>query len=332
MVRGLGEAMKRREFIVLAGGAATGWPLIARAQQQIPLVGFLNGQSAGGYAHVVAAFKQGLNETGFVEGQNVTIEYRWADQHFDRLPELAADLVRRQPTVLVATGGAQRAVIAATKIIPIVAGFGGDPVRLGYVASLNHPSGNVTGVTIFSADLEAKRLELINEVVPRGEIIGYLFAPIFDFSDVERREVERAAQRIRRDIRIVEVSKDADLEKAFTTLAELKVGGVLIASGALFNNLRDHLLALTTRLKLPAIHESREFVLAGGLMSYGTNVPEVYRQVGIYTGRVLRGEKPADLPVLEPTKFDMSINLKTAKALGIDMPTSILLRANEIIE
>ena len=324
--------MKRREFIVLAGGAATAWPLIARAQQQIPLVGFLNGQSAGGYAHVVAAFKQGLNETGFVEGQNVTIEYRWADQHFDRLPELAADLVRRQPTVLVATGGSQRAVIAATKTIPIVAGFGGDPVRLGYVASLNHPSGNVTGVTIFSADLEAKRLELINEVVPRGEIIGYLFAPVFDFSDVGRREVESAAQRIRRDIRIVEVSKDADLEKAFTTLAELKVGGVLMASGALFNNLRDHLLALTTRLKLPAIHESREFVAAGGMMSYGTNVPEVYRQVGIYTGRVLKGEKPADLPVLEPTKFDMAINLRTAKALGIDMHTSILLRASETIE
>ena len=323
--------MKRREFIAIAGGAAA-WPLIARAQQQIPLVGFLNGQSAGGYAHVVAAFKQGLNETGFVEGQNVAIEYRWADQHFDRLPELAADLVRRQPTVLVATGGSQRAAIAATKTIPIVAGFGGDPVRLGYVASLNHPSGNVTGVTIFSADLEAKRLELINEVVPRGEIIGYLFAPVFDFSDVERREVESAAQLIRRDIRIVEVSKDADLEKAFTTLAELKVGGVLIASGALFNNLRDHLLALTTRLKIPAVHEAREFVVAGGLMSYGTNVPEVYRQIGIYTGRVLKGEKPADLPVLEPTKFDMAINLRTAKALGIDMPTSILLRANETIE
>jgi putative ABC transport system substrate-binding protein len=255
-----------------------------------------------------------------------------ADQHFDRLPELAADLVRRQPTVLVATGGAQKGVIAATKTIPIVASFGGDPVRLGYVASLNHPSGNVTGVTVVSADLEAKRLELINEVVPRGAIIGYLFDPNFDYSDVGRREVESAAQRIKRDIRVVEVSNDADLEKAFTTLAELKVGGVLIAANSLFNNLRDHLLALTTRLKLPAVHESREFVAAGGLMSYGTNVPEVYRQVGIYTGRVLKGEKPADLPVLEPTKFDMSVNLKTAKALGIDMPTSILLRANETIE
>jgi putative tryptophan/tyrosine transport system substrate-binding protein len=324
--------MRRREFFTLLGNAAAAWPLIARAQRQIPLIGFLNGQTAAGYTHLVSAFTQGLKETGFVGGQNVTIEYRWADQHFDRLPELAADLVRRQPTVLVATGGAQMAVIAATKTIPIVAAFGGDPVRLGYVASLNHPSGNVTGATIFSADLEAKRLELINEVVPRGEIIGYLFAPNFDYSDAGRREVESAAQRIRRDIRVVEVSNDADLEKAFATVAELHVGGVLMAANSLFNNLRDHVLALTTRLKLPAVYEQREFVAAGGLMSYGTNVPEVYRQVGIYTGRVLKGEKPADLPVLEPTKFDMSVNLKTAKALGVDMPTSILLRANETIE
>lgn len=324
--------MRRREFITLVGGVAAAWPLVARAQQQTPLIGFLNGQTAAGYAYLVSAFTQGLSETGFVEGRNVTIEFRWADQNFDRLPELAADLVRRQPTVLVATGGVQAAVIAATKTIPIVASFGGDPVKLGYVASLNHPGGNVTGATVFSTDLEAKRLELINEVVPQGEIIGYLFAPNFPFADAERREVETAARRIGRDIRVVEVSKDADLEKAFATVAELHVGGVLIASGALFNNLRDHILALTTRLKRPAMYEAREFVAAGGLMSYGANVPEVYRQVGIYTGRVLKGEKPADLPVVEPTKFDVSINLKTAKTLGIDMPASILLRANEVIE
>jgi len=324
--------MKRREFIALAGGAATAWPLAARAQQQTPLIGFLNGQTAAGYNHLVSAFTQGLSETGFVEGRNVTIEYRWADQHFDRLPELAADLVRIHPTVLVATGGAQVAAIAATKTIPIVISSGGDPVKLGYVASLNHPGGNVTGVTVFSTDLEAKRLELINEVGPRGKIIGYLFDPNFDYSDAGRRGVETAARRIGRDIRIVEVSKDADLEKAFATIAELHVGGVLVAAGSFFNNLRDHILALATRLKLPAIYEQREVVAAGGLMSYGPNVAEVYRQVGVYTGRVLKGEKPADLPVLEPTKFDMSINLKTAKTQGIDMPTSILLRASEIIE
>jgi putative ABC transport system substrate-binding protein len=324
--------MRRREFISLLGGALAAWPLVARTQQQTPLIGFLNAQTAAGYAYLVSAFTQGLSETGFVEGRNVTIEYRWADRHFDRLPELAADLVRRQPTVLVGTGGAIRAVIAATKTIPIIVSFGGDPVKLGYVASLNHPDGNVTGVSVFSTDLEAKRLELINEVVPQGEIIGYLSDPEFEFADVGRREVETAARRLGRDIRIVEVSKDADLEKAFATVAELHVGGVLIAANASFNNLRDHILALATRLKLPAMYETREVVAAGGLMSYGTNVPEVYRQIGIYTGRVLKGEKPADLPVLEPTKFDMSINLKTAKTLGIDVPTSILLRANEIIE
>jgi putative ABC transport system substrate-binding protein len=273
-----------------------------------------------------------LDENGFVEGQNVTIEYKWADRHLDQLPELAAELVRLRPDVLVGTGGANTAAIAATKTIPVVVSFGGDPVKLGYVASLNHPGGNVTGVTVFSTDLEAKRLELMNEVVPRGEIISYLFDPNIDIADDDRREVETAARRIGRDIRIVEIRQDADLEKAVTTLAEAHVGGVVMAANPLFNNLRDHLLALTTRLRLPAVHESREFVVAGGLMSYGTNVPEVYRQVGVYTGRVLKGEKPADLPVLQPTKFDMSINLKTAKALGIEMPTSILLRANEVIE
>jgi putative ABC transport system substrate-binding protein len=324
--------VRRRDFISLLGTTAAAWPLAAPAQQQTPLIGFLNGQTAAGYAHLVSAFTQGLSETGFVEGRNVTIEYKWADQHFDHLPELAADLVRIHPTVLVAGGGAQMAVIAATKTIPIVAPFGGDPVKLGYVASLNHPGGNITGVTVFSNNLEAKRLELINEVVPQGKIIGYVFAPNFDYADVGRREVETAARRIGRDVRIVEVSKDADLEKAFATVAELQVGGVLIAANSLFNNVRDHILALATRLKLPAVYAEREVVAAGGLISYGTNVPEVYRQVGVYTGRVLKGDKPADLPVLEPVKFDMSINLKTAKTLGIDMPTSILLRADEVIE
>jgi putative ABC transport system substrate-binding protein len=324
--------MRRREFITLIGGA-TAWPLASGAQQRtMPLVGFLNAQTAAGYAHIVAAFKQGLNESGFVDGQNVTIEYRWADGHVERLPELAADLVRLQPAVLVGTGGANAAAMAATKTIPVVASFGGDPVKLGYVASLNHPGGNVTGVTIFSPDLEAKRLELMNEILPRGATIGYLYDPNFDFAVAGRRNVETAARTVGREVRIVEATKDADLEKAFATLAEAHVGGVVMAASALNNNLRAHLLALTTRLKIPAVHEVREFVMAGGLMSYGTNVPEVYRQIGIYTGRVLKGEKPADLPVLEPTKFDMAINLRTAKALGIDMPTSILLRANEVIE
>ena len=324
--------MRRRDFVTLLGGAAA-WPLAPRAQQQtMPLVGFLNGQTAAGYTHLADAFKQGLNESGFVEGQNVTIEYKWADRHLDQLPELAAELVRLRPDVLVGTGGSHIAAIGATKTIPVILSFGGDPVKLGYVTSLNKPGGNVTGVTIFSTDLEAKRLELMNEILPRGATIGYLYDPNFDFSDVGWRNVETAARTIGREVRIVEARKDADLEKGFARLTETHVGGVVIAASALTNNLRDHLLALTTRLRLPAVHEAREFVLAGGLMSYGTNVPEVYRQIGIYTGRVLKGERPADLPVLEPTKFDMAINLRTAKAQGIDMPTSILLRANEVIE
>jgi len=324
--------MRRRDFVTLLGGAAA-WPLASRAQQQtMPLVGFLNDQTAAGYTHLADAFKQGLNESGFVEGQNVTIEYKWADRHLDQLPELAAELVRLRPDVLVGTGGANTAAIAATKTIPVIVSFGGDPVKLGYVASLNKPGGNVTGVTVFSPDLEAKRLELMNEIVPRGATIGYLYDPNIDFADMELRNVETAARTFGREIRIVAASQDADLEKAFTTLAETHVGGIVMAANPVFLNLRDHLLALTTRLKIPAVHEAREFVVAGGLMSYGTSVPEVYRQIGIYTGRVLKGEKPADLPVLEPTKFDMAINLRTAKALGINMPTSILLRANEVIE
>jgi ABC-type uncharacterized transport system substrate-binding protein len=320
--------VRRREFITLVGGAATAWPLASRAQQQtMPLVGFLNGQTAAGFTHLVAAFKQGLSENGYVEGQNVRIEYKWADRHLDQLPELAAELVHLRPDVLVGTGGAITAAIAATKTIPVVVSFGGDPIKLGYVASLNHPG---SGVTVFSNDLEAKRLELMNEILPLGAAVGYLYDPTFDFADVGN--VESAARTLGREVRIKEASKDADLEKAFATLTEAHVGGVVVAGGPLTNNLRDHLLALTTRLRLPAVHEAREFVVAGGLMSYGTNVPEVYRQIGIYTGRVLKGEKPADLPVLEPTKFDMAINLRTAKAQGIDMPTSILLRANEVIE
>ena len=325
--------MRRREFIALVGGAACAWPLAARAQQPaMPVIGFLNGQSADTYEYLVAAFQNGLTENGFVENQNVTIEYRWADGHVERLPELAADLVRRQPAVLVAAGGANAAAIAATKTIPIIATFGSDPIKLGYVVSLNKPGANVTGMMILSSDLEAKRLELLHEMVPRGAPLGYLLDPKFDAADAQRQSVEAAGRAFGRQVRIVEASSDADLEKAFSTLAETKVAGLAVASNPLFNNLRDHVLALTTRSKLPAVYELRQFVAAGGLMSYGTSVPDVYRQIGVYAGRVLKGEKPEDLPVLEPTKFDMAINLRTAKALGIDMPTSILLRANEVIE
>ena len=324
--------MKRREFITLVGGAAASWPLAARAQQPLPLIGFLNTQSAAAFEYLVVAFKQGLNENGFVEGQNVTIEYRWAERHFDQLPALAADLVGHRPAVIVATGGAHNVAIAVTKAIPIVCSFGGDPVRLGLVASLNRPGGNVTGMMVLSADLEAKRLELLHEIVPRGASLGYLIDPNFEAALAQRQAVEAVGRDTGRQIKIVEVGNDAALEAAFATLSEAHVAGLAVASGPLFNNIRDHVLALSAKLRIPAVYENREFALGGGLMSYGTNIPEVYRQIGIYTGRILKGEKPADLPVLEAAKFDTTVNLRTAKALGIEVPTSILLRANEVIE
>jgi len=323
----------RREFIGVVGSTAIAWPFAAHAQQAaIPVIGFLNGQTAAAFTYLVAAFQHGLNEQGFVEGQNVKIEYRWANGHIDQAPELAADLVRRQPAVIVAAGGANVAAIAATKTIPLVTAFGGDPVKEGYIASLNHPGGNVTGAIVFSSELEAKRLELINEITPRGRTVGYLFDPNVEMADSERQALEAAARMVGREVRIVQASADAELEYAFATLAEAHVGGLVVASNPLFNNLRDHVLKLTAGLKVPAIYEIRQFVVAGGLMSYGANIPEVYRQIGNYAGRILKGERPADLPVLQPAKFDMSINLRTAKALGLDVPTSILLRADEVIE
>ena len=323
--------MRRREFITLFGGVAATWPLSARAQQlAMPVIGFLNAQKAAGFRHLVAAFQRGLNEAGFVEGQNVAIEYRWADGYIDRLPALADELIRRRVDVIVATGGANPTQVA-TASIPIVASFGGDPVRLGHAASLNRPGGNITGMIVLSFDLEAKRLELLHELVPRGSV-GVLLDPAFDWADLQQRVVETAAATIGREIRIAEASTDTDLEKAFAILADAHVAAVVVTGAPLFYNLRDHVLALTARLALPVIYEQREYTVAGGLMSYGTSVPNVYRQIGRYTGRVLKGEKPADLPILQPVKFDMAINLKTAKALGLDVPTSILLRADEVIE
>lgn len=324
--------MQRRDFITLLGGTAMVWPVAVRAQTATPIIGFFNGQTAANFQYLVAAFLRGLKEKGFVEGQNVIIEYVWANGNFDQLPELAADLVRRQPAIIVATGGAIVAAIAATKNIPIVATFGGDPVKQGFVPSLNHPGGNVTGSIVFSSELEAKRLELINEIVPRGMTVGYLFDPNIEMADLERQALEVAARTAGREVRIVQASADAELENAFATLAEAHVGGLVVASNPLFNNLRDRVLKLTAGLKVPAVYEIRQFVVGGGLMSYGPSIPEIYRQVGNYAGRVLTGEKPSDLPVLQPTKFEMSINLRTAKALGIDVPTSILLRSDEVIE
>jgi putative ABC transport system substrate-binding protein len=324
--------MRRRTFISLVGGAAVAWPLAARAQQPaMPVVGFLNGQSAAAFAHLVAAFRRGLAEVGYVEGRNVAVEYRWADGDANRLRVLAEELVRLRVAVIASGGGAQAVAKAATASIPIVTTLGGDSVRSGLVESIRRPGGNLTGVSVFTVDLEAKRLEMMHELVPTTAI-GVLMYRNYLLFDDQLQEVQAAAQRLHREVRILDASSDSEIDNAFAEFAEARVGGVVLVGNEFFNNRREHLVAMSARYGLPAIHENREFTVAGGLMSYGTNVPDVYRQVGIYTGRVLKGESPAELPVLQPTKFDIAVNLKTAKALGIDVPTSILLRADEVIE
>jgi putative ABC transport system substrate-binding protein len=324
--------MRRREFITLLGGTAA-WPLAARAQgPKIPVVGFLNGQAATGFTHLVEAFRRGLAEAGYVEGQNVAIEYRWADGDADRLRVLAEELVRLRVAAIVSGGGAQAVAKAATASIPIVTTLSGDPARSGLVESIRRPGGNLTGVSVFTVDIEAKRVEMMHELVPKTQVVGVLLYRNFLLFDAQMQEVQAAAQRLHRKLRILDVSSDSEIDNAFAAFAEARVGGVVLVGNEFFNNRREHLVAMSARYALPAIHENREFTVAGGLMSYGTNVPDVYRQVGIYTGRVLKGESPAELPVLQPTKFDIAVNLKTAKALGIDVPTSILLRADEVIE
>jgi len=324
--------MRRREFITLLGGAVA-WPLVARAQQgALPVIGFLNGQSAPGFVHLTAAFQVGLGEGGFTEGRNVAIEYRWANGDGQRMRPLAEELIDLRVAVLVATGGAHLAAKAATASVPIVCSMGNDPVKQGLAESIKRPGGNVTGMCAVTADLEAKRLEMLHEAVPKDAEIGVLVDPNYiDLAD-QIHEVERTAGALGRAVRIVYAGRDNELDAAFGKLSELRVGGIVVTGNPFFNNRRDHLLALSARFGGPLIYENREFTAAGGLMSYGTNLPDVYRQIGVYTGRVLKGEKPADLPILFPTRFDIAINLKTAKALGLEVPTSILLRANEVIE
>jgi putative ABC transport system substrate-binding protein len=326
------DLLRRRDVITLLGGAAT-WPLAARAQQGVlPVIGFLNGQTAAGFVHLTAAFQVGLGEAGFSEGRNVAIEYRWANGDGQRMRMLAEELIDLRITVLVAMGGAHLAAKDATSSVPIVCGMGNDPVKLGLVESIQRPGGNVTGMCVVTADLEAKRLEMLHEAVPKDAEIGVLVDPNYiDLAD-QIQEVQRTARALGRVARIVHAGADNELDAAFAKLSDLRVGGIVVTGNPFFNNRRDRLLALSARFGGPVIYESREFTAAGGLMSYGTNLPDVYRQVGVYTGRVLKGEKPADLPILFPTRFDVAINLKTAKALGLEVPTSILLRANEVIE
>jgi putative tryptophan/tyrosine transport system substrate-binding protein len=324
--------MRRREFIVALGGAAA-WPLAASAQQPpIPVIGFLNSLSSDW--PYLAAFREGLKEIGYVEGQNVAIEYRWAEGHYDRLPGLAADLVRRQVALIAATGGDPSALAAksATTTIPIVFNVAEDPVKAGLVTSLNRPGGNMTGVSMLTAAMDEKRLELLHELVPRAAVIVVLVNPNFSEAGTESRIVDAAARVLNRQIQILNASNDRDIDVAFAALAQQHVGALLVASDPFFFTRREQLVALAARHAIPTIYFVREFVVAGGLMSYGANFATLYRQLGVYAGRIIRGEKPADLPVVQPTKFEFVINLKTAKSLGLAIPPSLLALADEVIE
>jgi len=327
--------MRRRDFITLVGGAAAAWPLVARAQQPaMPVIGFLGSESPDLFAGRLRAFRQGLSETGHVEGNNVAIEYRWARGEYDRLPVLAADLVRQSVTVMVATTTpALLAAKAANMTIPVVFLTGSDPVEVGLVASLNRPGGNMTGVSNLTVETGAKQMELLHELVPTATLIALLVNPADPvLADTLSRDLQMAARAIRQQILVVSASTESDIDTAFTTLVEQRVGGLVVGNDPFFNARPDQLVALAARHAVPAIYPYREFAAAGGLMSYGSNLVDPYHLVGIYTGRVLKGEKPADLPVQQSTKVEFVINLKTAKALGLTFPITLLGRADEVIE
>jgi putative ABC transport system substrate-binding protein len=326
--------MRRRDFITLLGGAAATWPRVARAQQPaLPVIGFLNGASPDGYTPMVAAFRQGLKETGYVEGENVAIEYRWADGHYDRLAALAGDLVRRRVSVIAATSTPANLVAkAATSTIPIVFTTGSDPVQLGLVGSLNRPGGNVTGVTQLSLEVAPKQLELAHALVPKATVVALLVNPRDPRTETVTRDLQAVAITLGLQLNVLRASTEAEIDDVFTTLVQQRAGVLVICTDAFFNSQAERFAALTIRYSLPAIYQHGQFTAAGGLASYGGSITDSYRLAGGYAGRILKGEKPADLPVQQSTKLELIINLKTAKALGLEVPLSILGRADEVIE
>ena len=325
--------MRRREFITLLSGAAIGCPLAARAQKSaVPVIGVM---AAGSPTQsLVPVFGQGLSEAGYIEGKNVAIEFRWAEGHYARLPAIAAELVSRHVAVLVASGGstAVLAARAATATIPIVFMTGADPVKIGLVASLGRPGGNVTGVSFITAQLDAKRLELVHELVPQASVIALLVNPDNPTAESNGRALQDMARSLGQQAPILKARTVQEIDAAFAALGQLRAGALLVASDSFFFLRREQLVALAVRHAVPASFDVREFVTAGGLLSYGPSLPDVWRQAGIYTGRILNGAKPADLPVLQPTKFELVINLTTAKALGLTIPQSVLVRADEVIQ
>jgi putative tryptophan/tyrosine transport system substrate-binding protein len=324
--------MRRRDFISLSAGAAV-WPIAACAQQPVPVIGFLNSATLEGETQRLAAFRQGLKESGFVEGQNVVIEYRSAEGQFDRLPALAADLVRRQVNVLVAnTTASALAAKPATSTLPIVFVTGGDPVELGLVASLNRPGGNLTGVSFLVNKLVAKRLELLSELAPGTTALGMLVDPNNPNAQADTKDAQAAAAALGRKLVVAEAGTESEIDAAFAALLQQRVSALLVGAHVLFFSRRDRLVALAARHAVAASYSTREFVAAGGLMSYGPNQTDVYRLVGVYTGRILKGAKPANLPVERPVKFELVINLKTAKALGLDVPLHLQQLADQVIE
>jgi putative ABC transport system substrate-binding protein len=326
--------MRRRDFLMAVGTAAA-WPLMARAQQPpMPVVGFLSGRSLASDSHLVATFSRALNEAGYVNGQNVAIEFRWADGQLNRLPELAAELIERKVTVLFAGASdvAAGALRVAAATVPVVIATGSDPVAAGLVASFNRPGGNMTGVTVFSVALELKRLELLRELISPTPLIALLVNPNNLTATAARRQLNDATRKIGQDMVVLEASTEGEFEAVFATLAQKSAGALVVSDDALFANRRSVLVALAARHAIPAIYGRRDFAEVGGLISYGASVADQYYQSGVYVGRILKGAKPSDLPFLQPTKFELAINLKTAKALGLTVPATLLARADDVID